>query len=238
MVIVLAFSMLVTSAQPGCSPEAMMAVDRAAMLAAEFDLAGAAAQLETESVSGCETAQIGIRYARGLMAAQESFRQGGSLESLAPVRQAIAGLEVVSKGRPGSAAVARLMLQAASAAAQSEVDEMRLYLESAIHMESLQRAAGQPGAPLVSAAETAGELWLQLHRYDDARRAFAEARAQTGSTARVLAGIGRAAQRLRDTDIACAAFRELLEAWGARPARPSEIAEAQAYVADCAPSGR
>jgi hypothetical protein len=130
------------------------------------------------------------------------------------------------------------MLQAASAAAQSEIDEMRLYLESAVHMESLQRAAGQPGAPLVSAAETAGELWLQLHRYDDARRAFAEARAQMGGTARVLAGVGRAAQRLRDTDIACAAFRELLEAWGARPARPSEIAEAQAYVADCAPSGR
>jgi hypothetical protein len=238
MVIVLAFSMLVTPAQPGCSPEAMMAVDRAAVLAAEFDLAGAAAQLETDSVSGCEPAQIGIRYARGLLAAQESFRQGGSLESLAPVRQAIAGLEVISKGRPGSAAVARLMLQAASAAAQSEVDEMRLYLESAVHMESLQRAAGQPGAPLVSAAETAGELWLQLHRYDDARRAFAEARAQMGGTARVLAGVGRAAQRLRDTDIACAAFRELLEAWGTRPARPSEIAEAQAYVADCAPSGR
>ena len=104
MVIVLAFSMLVTPAQPGCSPEAMMAVDRAAVLAAEFDLAGAAAQLETDSVSGCEPAQIGIRYAWGLLAAQESFRQGGSLESLAPVRQAIAGLEVISKGRPGSAA--------------------------------------------------------------------------------------------------------------------------------------
>ena len=115
---------------------------------------------------------------------------------------------------------------------------MRLYLESAIQMESLQRAAGQPGAPLVSAGETAGELWLQLHRYDDARRAYVEARAQTGGTARVLAGIGRGAQRLRDTDTACAAFRELLESWGSRPARPSQIAEAQAYVADCAPPGR
>ena len=31
-----------------------------------------------------------------------------------------------------------------------------LYLESAIQMESLQRAAGQPGVPLVSAGETAG----------------------------------------------------------------------------------
>jgi tetratricopeptide (TPR) repeat protein len=172
------------------------------------------------------------------MAAQEAFRQGGSLESLAPVRQAIAGLDAISKGRPGAAAIARLVLQAASAAAQSESDEMRLYLEAAIQMESLQRAAGQPGPPLVSASETAGELWLQLHRYDDARRAFAEAREQMGGTARVLAGIGRTAQRLRDTDTACAAFRELLDSWGARPARPSQIAEAQAYVSDCGPPGR
>jgi hypothetical protein len=239
MVIAVAFSMLAATAQPaGCSPDAMMAVDRAVVLAAEFDLAVAATQLETDSVNGCETAQIGIRYARGLMAAQEAFREGGSFESLAPVRQAIAGLEAISKGRPGSAAVARLVLQAASAAAQSEADEMRLYLESAIQMESLQRAAGQPGAPLISAAEAAGELWLQLHRYEDARRAFADARAQTGGTARVLAGVGRAAQRLGDTDTACAAFRALLQSWGARPARPSQIVEAQAYVADCVPPGR
>jgi hypothetical protein len=154
------------------------------------------------------------------------------------VRQAIAGLDAISKGRPGAAAVARLVLQAASAAAQSELDEMRLYLESAIQMESLQRAAGQPGAPLVSASETAGDLWLQLHRYDDARRAYVETRAQTGGTARVLAGLGRAAQRLQDMDTACAAFRELLELWSARPVRPPQIVEAQAYVSDCAPPGR
>jgi hypothetical protein len=236
MMIALAFSMLAGSAQPGCSPDSMVAVNRAAVLAAEFDLAGASAQLEAESLGRCETAQVAIRYARGLMAAQEAFRQGGSFESLAPVRQAIAGLDAISKGRPGSATVARLVLQAASAAAQSELDEMRLYLESAIQMESLHRSAGQPGAPLVSAGETAGELWLQLHRYDDARRAYVDG--QTGGTARVLAGIGRTAQRLRDTDTACAAFRELLESWGARPARPSQIAEAQAYVADCVPPGR
>jgi hypothetical protein len=238
MMIALAFGMLAASAQPGCSPDAMAVVNRAAVMAAEFDLAGAAAQLEAESVAGCEAAEVGIRYARGLMAAQEAFRQGGSFESLAPVRQAIAGLDAISKGRPGAAAIARLVLQAASAAAQSESDEMRLYLESAIQMESLQRAAGQPGVPLVSAAETAGELWLQLHRYDEARRAFDEARAQTGGTARVLAGIGRSAERLRNTDAACAVFRELLESWGARPTRPSQIAEAQAYVADCVPPGR
>ena len=93
-------------------------------------------------LGACDTAQVAIRYARGLIAAQEAFRQGGAFESLAPVRQAIAALDSVSKGRPGAAAVARLVLQAASAAAQSELDEMRLYLESAIQMESLQRCGG------------------------------------------------------------------------------------------------
>jgi hypothetical protein len=156
MMIALAFSMLAASAQPGCGPDAMAAVNRAAVLAAEFDLAGASAELEAGNIAGCETAQVAIRYARGLMAAQEAFRQGGSFESLAPVRQAIAGLDAISKGRPGAAAVARLVLQAASAAAQSELDEMRLYLESAIQMESLQRAARQrrrdSGGAVVAAA--------------------------------------------------------------------------------------
>ena len=45
------------------------------------------------------------------------------------------------------------MLQAAAAAAQSERDEMRLYLETAIRMETLQRARDSP-ARLVSAGET------------------------------------------------------------------------------------
>src|SRR5262245_35504702 len=111
MMFALAFSMLAASAQPGCSPDAMAAVNRAAVLAAEFDLAGASVELEAESLAECETAQVAIRYGRGLMAAQEAFRQGGSFESLAPVRQAIAGLDVISKGRPGAAAVARLVLQ-------------------------------------------------------------------------------------------------------------------------------
>jgi hypothetical protein len=238
IVIAFALSTLLAAAQPGCSPDAIAAVNRAAVLASEFDLSGAAAQLEVENAGACDAARVAMLYARGLIAAQEAFRQGGPPESLAPVRQAMAALDSVSKGRPGSAAVARLVLQAATAAAQSELDEMRLYLESAIQMESLQRAAGQPGAPLVSAAETAGDLWLQVHRYEDAWRAYFGARTHVGSTARVLAGIGHTAQRLQDMDTACAAFRQLLESWGARPARPSQIAEARAYIDGCAPPGR
>ena len=234
--IALAFGAFLAATQPGCSAEATMLLSRATVQAAEFDLQGASAQLDADVV-GCDAARVATLYARGLLWAQDAFRLGGPPESLAPVHQAITALDSMSKGRPGSAAVARLVLQAAAAAAQNELDEMRLYLESAIQMESLQRAAGQPGAPLVSAAEIAGDLWLQVHRYEDARRAYTEAGQRVGVTARVLAGAGRAAQRLGDMAAACTAFRQLLEFWGARPTSPSQITEARMHVADCMPAG-
>jgi hypothetical protein len=156
-----------------------------------------------------------------------------------PVRQAIAWLEIVANGRPGSAEIARLMLQAAAAAAQSERDEMRLYLDTAIRMETLQRAAGLAGAPVIAAAETAGDLWLQVHRYDEARRAYDDASERVGSSLRILAGRARAARGLNDQTAACAGFRALLDAWAKRPAMPVEIVEAREYVVDsCAPQGR
>ena len=87
------------------------------------------------------------------------------------------------------------MLVAASAAAQSERDEMGAFLTHAIAMESLQLAAGQPAAPVLSALEVAGELWLQVHRFDDARAAFERAAAQVGTTPRITAGLARATAR-------------------------------------------
>jgi tetratricopeptide (TPR) repeat protein len=169
--------------------------------------------------------------------AQAAFRQGAPPESLTSVRQAIASLEAIAKGRPGTAEIARLVLQAAAAAAQSERDEMRLYLESAIQMERVQRAAGQAGAPLVSVSEAAGDLWLQVHRYEDARRAYEEAVEQVGFTARVLAGLARSAERLGDMPAACTAYSQLLALWGARQTRPQPIAEARAYLVGCLPLG-
>ena len=50
MMIALAFSMLAAFAQPGCSPDAIVAVNRAAVLAAEFDLAGAASMLNARAI--------------------------------------------------------------------------------------------------------------------------------------------------------------------------------------------
>jgi hypothetical protein len=233
----LVLSALLSATQPACGTEATVLLERAAALAAEFDLDDASRQLNTDIAARCEATRIAMLYVGGLIAARDAFRQGGPPELLEPVRRAIASLEGIAKGRPGPAGVARLVLQAASAAAQSERDEMGLYLDSAIQMESLLDAAGQPGAPLVSAAEAAGEFWLQLHGYEAARRAYGQAAAQKGSTMRILAGLGRSAERLADTPAACAAFRQLIEAWGGRPAQPAPISEARVYVAACPSAG-
>jgi hypothetical protein len=212
---------------------------QAQALAAEFDLAGAASVLASAGQIGDLFAQLAAVYVRGLIDAHEASRQGGSPESLTPVRQAIAWLELVANGRPGPAEIARLMLQAAAAAAQSERDEMRLYLDTAIRMERVQRAAGMPGAPILAAAETAGDLWLQVHRYDEARRTYDDAAQQIGSSPRILYGRARAARGLNDVPMACEAFRRLLDAWGGRTAVPVEIADARAYVVEsCVLQGR
>ena len=139
-----------------------------------------------------QAADVEALYLRGFAAAAEAYRQGGSDESLAAVRDAIAELETLGGGKPGPAEIARLVLVAASAAAQSEREEMGAYLTHATDMEMLQIAAGQPGAPGISALEAAGDLWLQVHLYDEAVRAYERAAAQFGMTPRIAAGLAKA----------------------------------------------
>ncbi len=178
-------------AQGPCPPEAMAIAADAAVRAQALDLPGAIDRLYDAAAGGCADAAVGILYLRGLIGARDAFSQGAPPESLAAVRESIEALGTISRGAAGPAEIARLMLQAAAAAAQSERDEMALYLDHAERMDGLLRAAAQPAAPVLSAAEVSGELWLQVHRYDEARRAFEKAVAQVGMTPRVVAGLAR-----------------------------------------------
>jgi hypothetical protein len=76
----------------------------------------------------------------------------------------------------------------------------------------------------------AGDLWLQVHRFDDARRAYTLAADRVGRTPRVRLGLARVAVRLQEPAIACQEYRSLLEAWADRTEPPPEIAEAREYV--------
>ncbi|MBM3819501.1 MAG: hypothetical protein FJW14_10885, partial [Acidimicrobiia bacterium] len=130
-------------------------------------------------------ADVEAIYTKGLADARAAFEKGAPPESLVPVREAIAALLKISGERPAQAEIARLTLQAAAAGAQSERDEMTLYLDQATRMEILQLEAKQPGAPGVSALEVAGDLWLQVFRYDEAIEAYARAAQYLGETPRI-----------------------------------------------------
>ena len=139
-----------------------------------------------------QTSEVEQLYLRGLAAAAEAYKQGGSEESLVAVREAIDALHGISRGRAGAAEIARLVLGAAAAAAQSEREEMGAYLTHATDMEVLQLAAGEAAAPGISALEAAGDLGLQVHRYDEAVRAYERAATYLGMTPRIAAGLARA----------------------------------------------
>lgn len=145
----------------------------------------------------CTPAEVEAVYRRGWDAAEAAARVGGSPESLMPVRDAIALLERMAAGTPGPAEIARYVLAAAADAAQDERDEMALFLEHAVTLERTQLDAHQPGAPGITAHEAAGELWLRVYRYDDAKRAYERARAVIGSTPRIESGLARAEDALR-----------------------------------------
>src|SRR5205085_2852773 len=104
----------------------------------------------------CTTAEIEAIYIPGWDAAEAAARVGGSPESLAPVRDAIATLERMAGGAHGPAEIARYVLAAAADAAQDERDEMALFLEHAVTLERAQLDAHQPGAPVITAHEAAG----------------------------------------------------------------------------------
>lgn len=226
-------TLLIALAQTPCPPDAMRLMAEASSRAEELDLPGAADRMRIAASSGCAGAQVAALYLRGLVDAREAFKLGAPPESLAPVREAITSLQAISKNRPGQAEIARLLLQAATAGAQSERAEMALYLDAAIAMETLQRAAGQPGAPVIGSLEVAGDLWLQLFGYADARRYYLQAAQQGDRTLRVVAGLARTAARLGEGASACAEYRILLERWGTRAEKPPEIADARAYVSQC-----
>ena len=200
------------------------ATERAALL----DLRGARTRLAGD-LSACAETTVSYWYLHGLIAAREAYRYGGSPESLEPVKVAIA--QLASRTTETRAAeIARIVLMAASAAAQSEREEMGLLLEHALDLERQQRAAGLPGAPVITAHEISGDLWLQVHRFEDARRAYLTASEQIGPTARVTLGLARTAFRLGDLPDSCRHYRAFVTGWSQSAGEPPELAEADTFL--------
>ena len=213
-----------------CRAEAAAHVATAVARGQAFDLTGAANAYFTAASKGCAAADVPGHYLRGLLAAQAAHAQFGSPESLAPVREAIAFIDSRGGQEPGLPQVARVVLQAAAAAAQSERLEMALLLERAIRLEAVQLEARQPGLPIVTAHEAAGDLTLLVRDYEGARRAYLRAAERVGTTPRITLGLARVAAQLNDGLAACRQFRSFVWWWDARSGEPAEVAEARAYL--------
>lgn len=217
--------------QPGCA-----GIAAAQLRADAFDLAGAAQRLQAAVTSGCADAILSSVYLRGWIAAREAYRVGGSAESLRSVSQSIAMLQDI--GRTGEAQIATLVLQAAAAAAQSERDDLALMINYAIELEDRHLAAKRPGLPMITAHEAAGDLWLQVHRYDDARRAYTRAAERLGVTPRITLGLARLAVRIDAIATACRQYRMLVASWtGKTDAEPPELSEARMFLTNPACPG-
>lgn len=200
---------------------------RAAARGAWFDLPGA--HELARAAGDCDEAAGTIEYLDGLLGAPEAMEQGGTIDSLREVRSAANALSRRAEGGNRHWEAASLALRAVVAASQQERAEMAIYLAEAARVEELLHAAGLPGAPVVTAHELAGDLWLQVHQYADARAAYLRAAAVVGSTPRVRLGLARSADRLKDAASACAEYQALLRDWsaGARDRTPREIADAE-----------
>jgi hypothetical protein len=214
-----------------CSSDAAAQMKAATERAAAFDLAGAAQRLQAAVMAGCTDAVLPSIYLRGWIAARDAYRVGGSQESLRPVVQSIAMLQD-TVGTYGPPQIAALVLQAAAAAAQSERGEMALMIDYAVQLEDRYLAANLPGLPMVTAHEAAGELWLQVHRYDDARRAYTTAAQRVGSTPRITLGLARIAMRIDALSTACSQYRALVAAWKGTGPEPPELSEARTFLAN------
>jgi hypothetical protein len=212
---------------PGCTPAAIAVQKTAQQHAEAFDLVGAR-NLLASAAKGCDEALVGATYLTGWIAARAAYAAGGSPESLAPVREAI---ERLTAGGSPDAKIASFVLQAAAAAAQSERDELALMIGYAVELEERNVIARLPALPLITAHEAAGELWLQVHRYDDARRAYTKAAERIGVTPRITLGFARLAVRIDALATACTQYRSLVTSWKERDSEPPELAEARTFLA-------
>lgn len=162
----------------------------------------------------------------GWVAARELAPKGGALELLGPVNLRLRALD----GLPGVAArYADVAIRAAVSAAQDERDEMEVFLAHARDLSDTMALAGAPAQWPLPIDELAGELWLEVDRYPEARDAYLRA-TRVKPTANAWVGLARASDRLGDLVAACAAYTQA----GATAGLPSAVAiEISLYALKC-----
>jgi hypothetical protein len=216
----------------GCSADAVAVLTRAAADADAGDGEAAADALREANARepGCATLSTASWSWHAWLDAPRASATGGSADSLASVRAALAVLEPDGQPPPLEAAYAAAVVHAAAAAAQHERAEMQVWLE---HAEGLAvRLPPEATAWPLPFALAEGELWLVVDDHDLAEAAFARALGRRTSAA-ALRGIARSRSRRGDMAGACSPFRQALALVEVeRPAGPLAV-EARAFLRLC-----
>lgn len=167
-------------------------------------------------------ALIGWTSARALAA------KGGAIDFVAPTKKILD--DELEPLRADDLALeveyAQTAIRAAIAAAQDERPEMTLLLEHARDLTERLSARGRRAVWPRPYNLLAGELWLEVDRYEEAANAFERAAGSQG-TPLAWAGLARAYARLGNRVGACAAYRAI--STGA----PALLDEARAFVRGC-----
>jgi tetratricopeptide (TPR) repeat protein len=175
---------------------------------------------------------LGDRLIRSTLQAWKSARdlasQGGVGELLGPTLKIVN--EELERLRAGDLALeaeyAQTAIRAAIAAAQDERPEMELLLAHARDLTERLAARSRRALWPRPFNLLAGELWLEVDRYEDARLAYERA-VTDRATPLALSGLARALARLDRHAEACQAYGRMRDDTG--PLRD----EARAYLARC-----
>jgi len=150
----------------------------------------------------------------GWLEARAVAPKGGPPDLLAPVRSALNELAQLQDDHSGVALeieYAQTSIRAAVAAAQDERPEMELLLTHARDLSERLVARGRRAIWPRSFNLLAGELWLEVDRFDEARAAYERAVVAEPSDV-ALVGLARAQARLGLLEAACVTYKRASKA--------------------------
>ena len=155
----------------------------------------------------------------GWNAARALAPKGGAVDLLGPVNVRLKELD----GMPNtSARYAEVAIRAAVSAAQEERDEMQLFLDHAGDLAKQMALAGTPARFPLPIDELAGELWLEVDRFEESRDAYRRA-TEIAPTPNAWIGLARASDKLGDLVAACAAYTRVTGTPGLPPTVELEV---------------
>ncbi len=211
---------VVAAPQPGgsdCTKEELKALEISAQMVARGDDAAAGQAVDRGARGSTDSCAL-ITLARlslvGWVEARKLAPAGGAVELLGPANHSLAELDALKTSALAlDVEYAQTALRAAIAAAQDERPELGLLLTHARDLAERILARGRRAMWPRPYNVLAGELWLEVDRYEDARLAFERAVTAEQSPL-ALVGLAESLSRLGRHEEACAAYRRVRGARG------------------------